>query len=178
MQFYYDINLHFDDTYINYYLWNSSEHFNRLPIYKTENIRILLDNEITLDTEYKNILVTDGVLALALEILDSKVAYISSLAYQDEEKVNSLFFEDIATLDFTIIKPKELVYNSNINQRKKYLLRQIEEGDKPFLQYLYYELTGDVINNMQTMKKYLKEEINNNFSDKYLELYDKITLGE
>ena len=64
MQYYYDINLHFDDYYMNYYEWSEFEHFNRLPIFKVISVRPFLDNEIKLDLDYKNIIVSDGIVPM------------------------------------------------------------------------------------------------------------------
>ena len=100
MQSYYDIDLHFEDQYINYYERDSKEHFNRLPIYKVESTRVFLENEIELIIEYKNAIVSDGIVSLGLEIIDNKVIYVSSLPYEDEFKINKLAMSMNNELDY------------------------------------------------------------------------------
>ncbi|MCH5167131.1 MAG: hypothetical protein J1F35_04475 [Erysipelotrichales bacterium] len=178
MQFYYDIDLHFDEYYINYYLWDSVEHFNRLPIFKISNIRIILDNEVLIKTDYKNIIVSDGVSSLALELINNKVSFISSLPYKDEFKINKIVMDMDETLDIEKLKKKNLKLNNNLTKVKNIYLNMLEDGNEYFIKYIYYELTGKLSNNIKSMKKYLIDEIKNNFCDKYYQLYDKIIIGD
>lgn len=178
MQYYYDIDLHFEDQYINYYEWDSKEHFNRLPIYKVESTRVFLENEIELIIEYKNAIVSDGIVSLGLEIIDNKVIYVSSLPYEDEFKINKLAMSMNNKLDYKIIKKKELKLKTNIDKIKNIYLDLIEKGDKDFIKFLYYEITGDISSNILNMKKFLSNDVKINFSDKYYQLYDMIIIGD
>lgn len=178
MQYYYDINLSFEDSYVNYYLWESSEHFNRLPVYRVLNSKEFLDNEIELDLEYKNIIISDGVISLGLEIINKNVVYISSLPYEDELKINKMVmnFEDI--LDIKILKKRENKLVNRIDKIKNITKEKINNGSDDFIKLVYYELTGILSNNVKSMKKFLTEEISSNFSDAYYKIYDMIIIGD
>lgn len=178
MKFYYDINLSFNDYYVNYYEWSDTEHFFRLPMFKVDDIRIILENKVEIDTDYKNILVSDGVTALGLEIIDNNVVYYSSLEYKDELRVNEL----VGYLDNTLeIKVKDKLayeYVSSIDKKKKFYINEINNNKDDFIKYLYYEVTGNILKSVTKMKNYLLDDINNNFNDKYYQIYDIINVGE
>ena len=178
MQYYYDINLHFDSVYINYYLWETFEHFNRLPIFRVGNIRDILENETYVETDYKNIIVSDGVSSLALEMNECRVAFISSIPYKDEFKINKIVMDMDELLNIKKLKKKDLKLINKIEQIKRIYLEKIESGNKDFIKYFYYEMTGKVINNTKIMKDYLIDEIKNNFCDKYYQFYDIIMIGD
>lgn len=178
MQYYYDINLHFDDYYINYYLWENFEHFTRLPIFKVSNIKLVLENEVMIDTDYKNIIISDEISSIALELNNGRVSFISSLPYIDEFKINQIVMEIDEYLNIKILKKKNIKITHKIDKVKKTYLDKINNGNIDFIKYFYYEITGKVSNNIIAMKKYLSEEIQNNFCDKYYQLYDKIIIGD
>lgn len=178
MKFYYDINLNFNDTYINYYDWKEEEHFFRLPMFKVDNIRSILENEVEIDTDYKNIIVSDGVTAVGLELIDKRVVYYSSLEYKDELRVNELVAYLDSTLDIKVLDKLNVNCVSNIDKRRRFYIDEINKNQEYFIKYLYYEITGSVIKSINQMKKYLLDDINNNFNDKYYQIYDIINVGE
>ena len=178
MQFYYDLYLKFDDYYQNALFWDSKEHFNRLPIYRVLSIPFILDNEIILETEYKDIIVSDGISSIALEIYNNKVVYVSSLEYKDEESVNKIAREMTDILVVRSISKKENKQLSKLALKKKIFNNTIDSAKRDLIKYLYYELTGELSNDLRYMKKYLKDLLNKNNSYEYIELYDKIILGE
>lgn len=178
MKFYYDINLNFNDTYVNYYDWEEEEHFFRLPMFKVDNVRTILENLVEIDTDYKNILVSDGVTALGLELIDKKVIYYSSLEYKDELKVNELISYLDNTLDVKVLGELRIDCISGLNKKKKFYIDEINKNQEYFIKYLYYEITGNVLKSISKMKKYLLDDINNNFNDKYYQIYDIINVGE
>lgn len=178
MKFYYDINLNFNDTYINYFDWEEEEHFFRLPIFKIDNIRTILENKVLIETDYKDIIVSDGVTAIALELIDKQVAYYSSLEYKDELRVNELVAYLDNTLEIKVIDKLSIECVSNIDKRRKFYIDEINKNQEYFIKYLYYEITGKVSKSLNKMKKYLLDDINNNFNDKYYQIYDIINVGE
>ncbi len=178
MQYYYDINLHFDDYYINYYEWGEFEHFNRLPIFKVENVKVFLENKVTVDTEYKNMIISDGITSLGLEIVDDIVVYISSLPYDDEFKINRLVMNGCDALEYNIMCRKESISISPIGKRKEVFLSILKNANNDLVKLLYYEATGKISNNYRKMKEYLENDIRNNFSNQYYQLYDMIMIGD
>lgn len=178
MQFYYDINLNFDDNYINYHMWEECEHFNRLPIFRVLNVREILDNEVLFDLEYKNIIVSDGVISLGLELLGGKAIFISSLPYQDELKINKLVMTMDKILEFKILNKRNNKLYTKIEKIKNIYIDRIENGTNDFIKLIYYEVTGKLSNNVNYMKKFLSNDIYTNFSDKYYQLYDMIIIGD
>lgn len=178
MQYYYDINLHFDDAYINCYEWGEYEHFNRLPIYKVDSIKEFLEYNIKIESEYKNILISDGITSLGLEIVNNNVAYISSIPYEDEFKINKLAMESLEELKYQLLEKKNIKYRSAIDKRKEKFLTLLDKEDKDFIKFLYYEITGKESNDFNMMKKYLVNDIRTNFSNQYYQLYDMIMIGD
>ncbi len=178
MQYYYDIDLCFDDLYINYYLWDKSEHFNRLPVYRVLNVRDILDNEVKIEVDYKDIIVSDGVIALGLELIDNKVVFLSSLPYQDEFKINKMVMTMADTLDIIKCKKRSNKLVNNIDKIRKITKDKIDSGSDDFIKLVYYEVTGLLSNNVKYMKKFLNEDMTNNFSDKYYKIYDMIIIGD
>ncbi len=178
MKFYYDINLSFNDVYVNYYEWEDVEHFFRLPMFRVDNIRAILENKVEIDTDYKNIIVSDGVTAVALELIDKNVVYYSSLEYKDELRVNELVAYLDLTLEIKVLDKNPIKYISNIDKKKKFYIEEINKNEEYFIKYLYYEMTGDVLKSISKMKNYLLDDINNNFNDKYYQIYDIINVGE
>lgn len=178
MQYYYDIYLHFDDYYINYYEWDESEHFNRLPIFKVESVRPFLDNVVKVDIDYKNIIISDGIISLGLEFIDNKVIYVSSLPYEDELKINKMVANKEDTLSFTIINKKENILITNIDRMKKEYINILEKDSGDLIKLLYYEITGELSNNVDKMRKFLHNDICANFREQYYKLYDMIMIGD
>lgn len=178
MQYYYDINLHFDDYYINYYEWSEFEHFNRLPIFKVESIKVFLENNVSVETEYKNMIISDGITSLGLEIIDDKVVYISSLPYEDEFKINRLVMNGCISLEYNIINKKDSISISSIGKVKERFLTILKNANNDLIKLLYYEITGKISNNYTKMIEYLENDIRNNFSNQYYQLYDMIMIGD
>lgn len=178
MGYNYDINLCFNDTYINCYDWEEEEHFFRLPLFKVDNVRTILENKVSIDTDYKNIIVSDGVTAVALELIDKVVVYYSSLEYKDELRVNELVCYLDYNLNMEVLDKLTINCVSNIDKKRKFYINEISNNKNDFIKYLYYEITGSVSKSVSEMKKYLLDDINNNFNDKYYQIYDIINVGE
>ncbi len=178
MKFYYDIDLNFNDEYINYYAWEESEHFFKVPVFKVEDVTIILNNDIKIDTEYQDIIVADGISAVALEVINGDVVYYSSLSYADEEKVLTIVSEIMCELPIEIVGKKNRKYVSKNERIRDMYIKKIKESDASFIKLFYYEMTGEVGTNLRYMKNYLLEDIQCNFSLKYLDFYDMIFIGD
>lgn len=178
MQYYYDINLHFDDYYINYYEWEDSEHFNRLPVYKVANIKDFLENTVYIDTDFKNIIISDGITSIALEIIDGKSIYLSSLPYEDEFKINRIIIDECEALKYKVLEKRNTKTMTRIDLAKEKMLNLLKTESNDFIKFLYYERTGKLSSDINKMTKYLTEDIKNNFYFSYYQLYDKIIIGE
>jgi len=171
MKYYYDIDLYFYDYYINYYKWESSTNYLRLPIYKISNINIILDNEVSINTDYKYILVSDEITSIALEIIDNKVAYISSLKPSDEIRINNIASEIDNMLDIEILKRKD---NKNRISFKDKLIDKLNKSSKDKIKYLYFYEFNELNNNISYMKKKLID----NLEYKCDEFYVNILMGD
>lgn len=179
MEYYYDIYLNYYDYPINYYEWDSEdsiEHFNKLPIIKVDDIKKIILNEAIIKCNYKNVILSDGINSIAIEIVDNKVRYLSSLSYKDENRINEIVLDMVDTkLDIEFLKRRNIPTDlRSISLIKKVLIKKIEELDRYFLKYLYYDITKKECNDVRKMKKYLLDDIKNNFNEKYIKLYDII----
>lgn len=179
MKYYYDILLNFNEYPIHYYEWNSQDELERIkkiPVYHVENIVPYIKYHMKIEDMPNQFILSDGINAVALELINGSVAYLSYLSYEDESCVIGI----VANLDITNIKykkgkvryiPFELRTNMLI---KKLLLKEIEESSIDFIKYVYYDITGKDNDDIEYMKVFLLDDISKNFNDKYVNLYQKL----
>lgn len=179
MKYYYDIFLNFNEYPINYYEWNnkdSLERYLKVPVFRVESISDFIKYHMKIELDVSPFILSDGINAIALEIIDKEVAYLSYLSYDDEACVSEI----AANLDVTQIKfikkkkrciPFELRSDMMM---QKILLKKVEESSNDFIEYLYYDVTEKDNNNIDAMRNFLLDDIKNNFNDKYVNLYQKI----
>lgn len=179
MKYYYDIYLNFNEYPINYYEWRKDDNLERylkVPIFRVESIIDFIKYHIKIDIDISPIILSDGINAIALELIDKRIAYLSYLSYEDE----SCICEIAANLDITYFKyekgnkryiPFELRTDTLI---KNILLKEVENSSNDFIKFLYYDITGNESKTIEDMRSFLIEDINNNFNDKYVNLYQKI----
>lgn len=179
MKYIYDIYLNFNDYPINYYEWDESDTLERvlkIPIIKVDDIEPFISFNMVIEDYDDKIIVSDGINALALEIIDSKVAYVSYLTYDDELCVCEL----ARTMPITRVT-YHLLERRNIPSAlrkdalmQKILLSKIDLSGSDELKYIYYEITNKDSSNLDKIKKFLKVDIEHNFNQKYVNLYEKI----
>lgn len=179
MKYIYDIYLNFNDYPINYYEWDESDSLERvlkIPIVKVEDIRPFILYNMEIYDMDDMVIITDGINAIALEIIRSKVAYVSCLTYEDELAVLELSSNmEVSNLNYKLLDkrviPSILRKDALI---QKVLLTKIEASDIDELKYIYYEITNKDSSNINKIKNFLKGDILNNFNQKYVNLYEKI----
>ncbi len=179
MKYIYDIYLNFNDYPINYYEWEESDTLERvlkIPIIKVADLTpfILYNMEIS-DLKDK-VIVSDGINALALEIIDSKVAYVSYLAYDDELTVSELTRTmPISDVNYKLLDKRYIP--SSLRKEafmQRIFLSKIDSIELDELKYIYYEITNKDCSNIDKIRKFLKSDIEHNFNQKYVNLYEKI----
>lgn len=179
MKYLYDIYLNFNDYPINFYEWDESDTLERvlkIPIIKVEDITPFILYNIKTHELADKVIITDGINAIAIEIINNKTAFISSLTYDDELTVAEIANNmEITNLDYQILNkrliPSVLRKDALI---QKVLLSKIDVISLDELRYIYYEITNKNSSNMDKIKKFLKGDILNNFNQKYVNLYEKI----
>lgn len=179
MKYYYNIYLNFYDYLISYYEWNKDdniEFFYKLPIYKVSDIKRIISEKAKINIDEKNAIISDGINSIAIEVLDKDIVYLSSISYSDEEKISGIAL-DIFDSDIEINYYGNRENKNDLRSNyliKKILINKINENNKYFLKYLYYNITNMDSDNLNYIKDYLIEDINNNFNDKYRNIYDII----
>lgn len=174
MKFYYDIDLSFNDSLINYYEWDHIDHVVRIPIFKVKDVSLFLINNCVFNTDYKYIILSDGIFVIACEVIDNNIVYVSSLKYKDEIKILKLVSDLELFEDYSINGEKSIVNCSKFDSIKNSLINTIKSNDKDFIKYLYYLITSDSSKNIKYMKEYLINDIDNYFSYNYLKIYNII----
>ena len=179
MKYYYDITLNFNEYPINYYEWEKDdniEKFIKIIVIKVDDIKdfVLYHMNIYLDDGIY--VLSDGVNSIAIEVISSKVAYISYLTYEDELNVcNMVKKMEVQEIKYVKIAKRKISYELRNNLLiKKCLLNTIKESNEYLLKYIYLEITDHDSNDLDKIKKYLVNDINHNLNEKYIELYRKI----
>lgn len=179
MKYIYDIYLNFNDYPINYYEWEENDTLERvlkIPIVRVEDMEPFILYNMEIDDIDDKVIVTDGINALALEIISSKVAYVSCLSYEDELTVCELSSNmEVSNISYKLIDKRVIpfVLRKDVLIQKVFL-NKVEESDIDELKYIYYEITNKDSSSVDKIKKFLKEDILNNFNQKYVNLYEKI----
>lgn len=179
MEYYYDIYLNFDEYPINYYEWEASDDIERIlkiPVIKVEDVKKIIEYHSIIKDVPNRFIISDGINSIALELINKKVAYLSSLSYSDEESVNELAHNLSTTeLDITFLDKREIPFElRKESKNKKMFISLINTANPELLKYVYYDLTNKTLNNPDKIKDILLKDISNNFNDKYIELYEKL----
>ena len=179
MKYYYDITLNFDEYPIPYYEWDQSDRLDnylKLPIYHVKSIVPFIEYHTSWDKEKDTFIISDGINALAIEVIDHKSAYLSFLSYKDEDCINEIALNmEYSELRYERNKKRVLPFELRKHRFIKcYLLKMIDNANKDLLRYIYYDITGKDSNNLINIKKFLIQDINANFNDKYILLYQKM----
>lgn len=179
MKYFYDITLNFNEYPINYYEWEENDDIERLlkiKVYKVEDIKDYLNYHLKIDLEDDKYVLCDGINAIAIEVIDKCIAFISCLTYEDELNICKMVKRmEITSIKYEKIKKRNLNCELRNNaSMKNYLLKYLEESDMYLLKYLYLDITNKDSNDINKIREYLKKDIDVNFDDKYIELYRKI----
>lgn len=179
MKFIYDIYLNFNDYPINYYEWNESDTLERvlkIPIIKVDDIAPFILYNVEIKDLSDKVILSDGINAIALEIIDSKAPYVSFLTYEDELCVCELIRElPRQEISYKLLEKRDIPTSLRKDLFMQHImLSKIDFIDSDELKYIYYEITNKESSNIDKMRLFLKGDIKNNFNQKYVNLYEKI----
>lgn len=179
MKFIYDIYLNFNDYPINYYEWEKSDTLERvlkIPIIKVDDIAPFILYNVKVKDLKDKVILCDGINAIALEIIDEKVPYVSFLTYDDELCVCELIRElPREKITYQLLEKRDIPTSLRSDLLMQHImLSKIDFIDSDELKYIYYEITNKDSSNIDKMRGFLKGDIKNNFNQKYVNLYEKI----
>lgn len=176
--YYYDIYLCFDEQYRLFYNWDKSliERYLKVEIIKVKDIRTIINNIVKVNLDDKIYLLSDGINAIAVDVINHKINCLSSLSINDEDEIIRLVSEvEYQPIKLEIIEARINDYTLNeLVIPKKVFSLDIENGEDDFIKYLYYYIFNKKSNNIELMRKKLLKDINTNFSDQYFKLYEII----
>ncbi len=179
MKYYYDITLNFNDVPIPFYEWSNEDSMERvlkIPVLRVTDIKEFILYHMHIETELKTFILADGINAIALELINGEVAYLSYLSYDDENCVNELI-KNMNVTEFEIKKIGKRKLPFVLRKEafmQKILLKYVEEMPLEELKYIYYEVTLKEGRSIEKMKSFLKDDIEKNFNNIYVNLYKSI----
>lgn len=176
MEYYYDIELSFADYPIPCYDWDSKEKLLKIGIIRVENIKEILEYQVSIDIPDGKYILSDGINAIAVEVIDKKTPYLSYLKYDDENYVIRIVSKmKVGNYPMQYDKKRAIDNDLRIDSKiKKVLLSLVNEASDNLIKYIYYDVTDTYSDNIDRIKKFLKEDIKNNFNQKYINLYENI----
>ena len=206
MNYIYDLVLNFREEYLDFYEWEREDSIlfiNKIPIIRVNNIQYdeIIKNRIKFSKELlfllKNktstdkglikysLLITDGDSVIGLKLNDEGIVeMISKLLYDEELAViEEIIDMPIDTINYEIIQEysKELLLTRKERRIKNILLKEIkslyDKNEYEEIDYLYKEIFNDSKNYLEEYD-ILMDEINNNFNDKYICLYEIVKLTQ
>lgn len=204
MNYYYDILLNFEDNYIMFYEWDSSDSFEfikKIPMLRVDNktYKDLLINKVLVNKEFLNIInnktkLKKGIIKYACIISDSKnsialefnddglVISKSSILLDDELNINEFIYDvDITKIDYKKIKKEEKRIDTRKDEKIKRILKiEIDNmyNNKNYskLKYIYLEWFNTLDDNYDLMYKKMLKRLKNKLSRKEYDIYKIIKL--
>ena len=206
MKYIEDVVLNYSDidNYYEFYEWMKEDEIitiKRIPIIKINSLqldeillnKIKVNNKLLVDICNKtlsnkgcikySVLVCDNSRVIGLKFNNSGViSHISSLLIDEEDDIlEEMIDEEVVLFDYQIIG--KINRNHFLTRYEKmirnYLLDNInnlyKNKDYDEINYLYYELFNKEMN-IDNQYKFLVNEIENNFNNKYNKLYEIIKL--
>ena len=179
MEYYYDIYLNFNEYPINYYEWDKDDDIERvlkIPIVRINDIKEVITKHATIETDLDKLILCDGVNAIALELVDKHVAFLSCLSYDDEANICDIVHDmDITPLVINFAKKRIIPFELRQEEKmKKIFLHDLDVFDDNLLRYIYYDITNKLEKNIEKIKKYLERDIEKNFGAKYVTLFQNL----
>ena len=178
MKYYYDLVVNFNDNFMHCYEWNSDDNVERLlkvSVIRVSDVSLFIKNVCRVNLNDGVYAVSDGVNSIGIDVIDGKNVYISSFMFDDDSYIckiaSSLDLNDIIVevVDSRCVD-SSLRCDSFI---KKVLLNIIYSDKEDLIKYIYLDVTGR-LDDIDKCKSFLKNDIYNNFNNKYYELYGVI----
>lgn len=202
MNFIYDILLNFNKDYYEFYEWNLNDdicHIRKMPIFKltTKQLTDMFNNEIQVESnlmkyiynkteiflknEVKTInyacLLSDGDNVLAVKFNKNGVIISkSSLLIEEEEEVTDLVLRmKLKPIDYKITKIGNHFQFKTRKEKEieKFIKTKIkEETNLEKLRYLYFDCFGKKELDRDKIINRIKKEIDTNWDEIYLKIYN------
>ena len=198
MKYIYDIVLNFQENYYEFYEWKRKDklkNISKIPLYRveSEDLLILKNNKVKIDKQllnqikndnknYKKIICLVSNTKISIGLLFDETGLLlkrSSLIYEEEDEVNNYAKElDITPINYIENKKKSNLNELRLEKEKKEITTSYIDNatDINILKYLYYEYFNKECNNILTIKKILKKEINKSWTKQQNKLYQTIKL--
>lgn len=181
MKYYYDIILNFNEIPINFYEWESDDDIERLlkiKVYKVKDLKDIISYNMKINLDDDKYVLCDGINSIAIEVINSHVAYLSFLTYEDEINICKMVRKmDVTNLEYKKGKKRKIIQDlRGTLVIKNCLIAKINERDPYLIKYMYMDVTNKDSSDIDKMRDYLINEINHDLSDKYIDLYRKIVL--
>lgn len=207
MNYYYDINLNFNDEVVwEFYEWESTDiitNMKKVPLLKVDT-KVLEDafiyqlqfiEEMTAkikgkgisynDQETLNVMIlSDGKNSLALEINDEGLVISrSKLNLRDENNLNEIIFT-VKKTEVEYQKIRKYEVKKGLRQEsyeKKMILCELktllEKKEKKKLQYLYYEWFGSLEEDMDVCYKKMEKDLKQKWDETIHNIYELIKIS-
>ena len=176
MEYFYDIKLSFDEYPINYYDWEGFERLLKVRVIRVDNISDIIMYHASIDLDDGIYILSDTINAIGIDVINNNICYLSYLKY-DDENYSIRIAERLEVSDLNVrLKNKRYIDNElRFDKRiKKILTKLIEDGNDNLIKYIYYDITDKYSNDISRIKKFLLTDLKNNFSKKYINLYENI----
>jgi hypothetical protein len=165
----------FSDNYKLFYNWDNDliERINKIEVIRVDNIKYFINYKLNIDLSDGLFILSDTINAIAIDVINKKIVYISSLTLEDENNICNLVNNiKITNIKYSIIDKREMdLYLSEESTQLKILIHDIKSGNSSFIKYLYYYIFNKKSNNISLMRTKLIEDISSNNNIKYLNLY-------
>jgi len=206
MIYIYDILLNLSNKIYNFYEWEKKdniEHIKKIPLIKIDfkTIDDMYNNKIKIQEKHLKMiynlcekydfkkkkyttLFTDGKHVIAIEFNDNGESILKSrLMLDDEEEIiNNARKIEKTEIEYEIIeKDLEITFLTRKEERiKNYLLREIDlsylKNNYEKIKYLYLEYFDEENNDIKEMYNKLRMNINKDFTNKTINLYEVLTI--
>lgn len=203
MNYYYDLALNFSTENIMFYDWDNTdplEQYKKIPLFQvnSKTIKDFINNNITVSKDFINLikgkskgdnseyiaLFADKNGSIVLEFDNKgKSIYRSFVPIEDELNIlEILYTTNITKIDYTI--EDKILYQKDIRKIrriKKIIKTEIQylskKKDYSKLKYLYTEWFMKTSVSSDNMIKEMYDKLDNNFSQKELQIYELIKLS-
>ena len=206
MNYYYEINLNFNDIAYSFYEWNETdklEHIKKIPVIKVKSnvLKKIVTNNFNVSKEFldsingrtlckSNIKIENACIfsdtknCIAIEFNNKGYSIArSNLMLEDENNIceiaYSFKYKDIELTNLEIINIKD-EFRQEIkikNIINKEIIELYNNKNYKKIEYLYYEWFGKLENNIETMVKNMYEDLKDSLKEIHYEIYKIIKLS-
>ena len=206
MNYYYEVNLNFNDVAYKFYEWSYNdklEHIKKIPLIKIKSnqFKNIISNNFkvnddfiksiekrticTKDNEINNACIfCDTKNCIAIEFDDKgKSISRSNLMLEDENNICDISYS-LKYKDLDIIKLDKITINNEFRQEtkiKKIITQELKDliknNDIKKIKYLYYEWFGSFDNNIENIIKNMFDDLKGELKHIHFDIYNIIKLS-